>query len=231
MKRMVAILLAVCILCCLAVPAAAEDFVPSISYKDYPEISESPELTDKEGESKDELDEICLVITPVSDAADKPVKDRTEEEQLLVDLYEQLEDGSMKLPFEEGKEDMVIRDLINVELVCDDGHIEEMEKPDTQLKLVFDLGVDATTEVMVMAYIEDEWVPLAGVVNNGDGTVTVILDELTPLAFCVPAETLVPVPPTGDTAGQSMIFWLIMMVASAAAMVLLISARRKRHSR
>lgn len=231
MKRTVAVLLAIFILCSLAVPAAAEDFVPSISYKDHPEVPNPPELTDKEDKTEEKLDDGCVVIIPVSDAADKPVKDRTEEEQLLVDLYEQLEDGSMKLPYEEGSEDMVIRDLVVVEMECEDGHVEDLKKPEKQLKVDFDLGVDANTEVVVMAYIDEQWVPLAGVVNNGDGTITILLDELCPLAFSVPADTLAPVPPTGDPVGQSILFWIIMLVASAGAMVVLVSSRHRRRRR
>ena len=231
MKRTVAILLAIVILCGLAVPAAAEDFVPSISYKDHPEVPDTPELTDKEGKTEEKLDDGCVIIIPVSDAADKPAKDRTEDEQLLVDLYEQLEDGSMKLPYAEDSGDMVVRDLIVVEMECDDGHVDDLKKPETQLKVTFDLGVDADTEVVVMAYIEDQWVPLAGLVNNGDGTVTILLDEPCPLAFSVPADTLTPAPPTGDPAGQSILFWIIMLVASAGAMVLLVTSRRRRRSR
>lgn len=230
MKRTVAVLLVVMLLMSLAVPAGAEDFVPSISYKDHPEVLGTSELTDKDGKTEEKLDEPCLVITPVADAADKPEKDRTEEEKLLVELYEQLEDGSMKIPFDEELGDMVIRDLISVDLVCDDGHMEKLKTPETFLKITFDLGVSADTEVTVMAYINDQWVPLAGVTNNGDGTVTMILDDLCPLAFCVSADTLAPIPSTGDTAGQSLIFWLIMLVASAAAMVLLLTKCGKRHA-
>ena len=36
-----------------------------------------------------------------------------------------------------------------------------------------------------------------------------------------------PVPPTGDTIGQNLIYWLIMMVASAGILILLLLKQRK----
>lgn len=234
MKRVIAFMVAVLLCCTLALSVgAAENFVPSISYKDHPEVEGDPKLIDDEGELIHKLDSHCLEITAVSEAVNTPEAARTEEQKLLVEVYEKLESGAMKLPFEGNSADeMVIRDLFDASLVCGDAHlnpnhVEELAKPGVYIEITFDLGVAANIPVVAMVYLDGQWTPAITVANNGDGTVTCVFEELCPVAFCVDTTDLTPVPPTGDTVGQNLIYWFIMMVVAAGALILLLLKQRK----
>ena len=234
MKRAIALLVAVILCCTLALSvSAAENFVPSISYKDHPEVVGVPRLVNEDGGLVHELDIHCLEITPVSEAVNIAADERNDAQKLLVDVYGQLKSGAMKLPFDEDVADsMVIRDLIDASLVCgavhlDPNHVVELAKPGVCIEVTFGLGINANVPVVVMAYLDGQWTPAVSVVNNGDGTVTCVFEELCPVAFCVDTTDLTPVPPTGDAVGQNLIYWFIMMVVSAGVLILLLLKQRQ----
>lgn len=234
MKRILSLLLVMLLCCMMVLPVSAADgFVPSISYKDHPEVEGDPELIDKDGETVQELDGDCLKITPVSDAIDTPEAQRSDAEKLLIEVYEKLSDGSMKLPFAGDDADkMVIRDLIDASLICGDyhadpSHVDELAKPGVFIEITFDLGVDPDTNVVVMAYIDGEWTPIESVKNNGDGTVTCVFEEICPIAFCVEADAAYASPYTGDTIGDGLVFWAVLMAVSMVAIVILLVRFRK----
>lgn len=236
MKKIVCLFIAVLTLCAMVIPASATgEFVPSISYKDNPDVVEPPVLVDPEGEELEKLDMHCLEITPVSEAIKTKEDQRTDVEKLLVEVYEKLSDGSMKLPFEGDNADkMVVRDLIDATLVCGDvhtdpSHVEELAKPGVCIEITFDLGVEAGTEVVVMTYVDDQWNPAEKVTNNGNGTVTVIFEQICPIAFCVEQGTENVPPQTGDQISPlRLVFWGALLLASAAAVVILLIPRRKK---
>lgn len=228
MKKTISVLMMLVLLLGLAVPVYAQDFVPSISYKDNPDVVGDVELVDPEGNVLEKLDSECLEITPVSEAAAKKPEDRSESDQLLVDVYNQLLSGEMKLPFDEDKAgDMVIRDLIDASLICGDvhtnpSHVEELAKTGVCIRITFDLGVKADTEVTVMAYVDGQWVKAERVVNNGDGTVTCIFEQICPIAFSVEEGAEEDVPTTGDTQGRFLLLWVLLLVVSFGAMLVLL---------
>ena len=226
MKKVLCLLTALMLCFAMAIPAYAEEFVPSIGYKDEPDVEGNPVLV--EGDTRTELDADCLVITPVSDAQDKKEEDRNDAEKLLVDVYAQLSDGSMKLPFETGK-DMVIRDLVDASLVCGDvhtdpSHVEALAKEGVMLEVTFDLGVEKDVNVVVMTYIDGKWAPIEKVTNNGDGTVTCLFEEICPVVFCVGEAD---VPKTGDSMMEDMMVWLIIFAVSLIAIAVLVVLRKK----
>ena len=232
MKKALCILTAFLICVSLAVPAfaATNTFVPSISYKDHPDADDF-ELCDPDGNKIEPIAGECLIITSIQDALNGTDTGISEEaRQTLLDLYEQLEDGSMKLPYKEDAEDMVIRDLFDASVYCDDAHREELKKPGVCIKLTFDLGIAPGVDAVVMVYVDGQWVYAESVVNNGDGTITVVLEDICPIAISVKNGDEDAAPPkTGDQFGQNLGIWITVMAVSAVAVaVLLIVYFKKR---
>lgn len=228
MRRIIGFLGALLMCFMLACPAfaAANTFVPSISYKDGPEIEEST----LEGEDVGD----CLVVTSITEAKDGTTDIYQEDRDLLLDVYDQLSDGSMKLPLE--NDEYVIRELVDVSFkktACvekEHGHKEQLALDGTTITIDFDLGVGPNTEVIVMVYIDGEWTPIESVTNNGDGTLTCVFEDICPVAFCVEEGAEEEPPYTGDTAGRELIVWIVLMLLCLAAIVVLLAQRRK-HTR
>lgn len=220
MKKLISLVLVAVLLCSVVLPVAAEEFVPSISYKDSPEIVGKPEITDKDDK---EVTGAQVVITPVSDALETPEQERSDEEALLVEVFDKLNNGDMKLPVPDGdggEEYYVVRDLFDIDI--DYGTQEPTEN--VRIEVTFDLGVEAGAEVAVM-FFDGTWVPMENIKNNGDGTVTVVFDKLGPVAFCV--EDTAQSAPTSDELGQKLLPWTILMFLAAAAVVFMLISRRK----
>ena len=228
MRRIVCLILALMVCVSLACPALAATgtFVPSISYKDGPDIEEV--ILDGENVGG------CLVVSSITDAKNKTTDIGQEDRDLLLEVYEKLDDGSMKLPLENDK--YVIRELVDVSFrktACVDAehsHKEWLEQDNTTITVKFDLGVAKTTEVVVMTYVDGQWAAIESVENNGDGTVTCVFEDICPVAFCVEADAEDTPPKTGDTIGRSLILWVVLMAVSLAAIVILV-VRRRKHGR
>ena len=90
------------------------------------------------------------------------------------------------------------------------------------------MGVGKGVEVIVMVYINGQWVPAEKVTNNGDGTVTVVFEDICPVAFVVEKDEADGPAQTGDVLGQDLMLWVVLMVLSMAAIVVLNIYRRKR---
>lgn len=189
MKRFVATALALVMLLALAATAfAAEDqFVPSITYKDELEIVEVvSDIPVAEGASVD----ACVVVTSILQAEEKTTDITQEERDLLLEVYDAIVAGEMTLPLEG---EYVIRDLLDISFEhADCRAIEEHGHKDVALKeenvtisLTFNMGVEPEAEIIVMTYIDGTWTEIVSVVNNGDGTVTCVFEDLCPVAFIV----------------------------------------------
>ena len=98
MRKILSIVMVLALAMALAAPAMAakDSFVPSIGYKDGPEIV-GGDLVD------------CLENTSISEAEKGETSISQEDRELLLDIYQQLVDGTMKLPIENDR--YVIRDL------------------------------------------------------------------------------------------------------------------------
>lgn len=249
MKRCVSLMIALVMCLTLACPVLAEEFVPSINAKDAPSI-----VTVKDDQGKDAIGELidendnvvgylyeeCLVITPVSQAKTSTlIPDQAEE--LLLDVYAKLNDGSMSLPYEKLKDNvdpatMVIRDLFDVSWLCGEGtemegtghpdHPTEVAPKGIRVRLIFDLDVSAIANVYCMSYKNDAWNPVVSCVNNGDGTVTAVFEDFCPVAFSVGSRYTTPPAATGDPA--NIVLWIVVMVVSIVALgaVVILSNRR-----
>ena len=198
-------------MCCSAVASVASsaDLVPSITYKDGPVVEHAV--------LKEEKLEDCVVVTSILAAKDKTTDIFQEARDLLLSTYDDLSANEMTLPI---PEQYVVRELVDVsykKTVCVEGghtHEEELKKPDVDVTVVFNLGVKATTDVAVMHYHDGQWQAVKSVKNNGDGTVTVVMEHFCPVAFCVdPASESGPAQ-TGDSVGNSMGIWIALLVIS-----------------
>lgn len=222
MKKYLALFVVLALGLTLALPvfAAEDDFVPSIGYKDGPSIEDTDLETD------------CLIVTSIRQAKEKTTDIHQEDRDLLLDVYKQLSESSMKLPLEDNT--YVIRELVDVSFkksdcqeVTDHGHKEWLAEKGTTVTVVFDLGVKATTDVVVLVYVNDQWVPAEKVENLGGGKVRVVFEDICPVAFCIDPDAEEEVPPTGDVAGQNLLLWVVLMAVSLIAVVVLVLNRRK----
>jgi hypothetical protein len=136
----------------------------------------------------------CIVVTNVLQAEEKQTDISQETRDLLIDVYNQLVDGTMTLPIEES---FSVRDLVDVSFAYEACELQEdhgnkakiLALPGITLSIDFDLGVDADEELVAMTYVdvdgEMQWVEIESVTNNGDGTVTCVFEDICPVAFAV----------------------------------------------
>lgn len=236
MKKIIALLTVLMLCAAMVVPAsAASEFTPSVSNKPAPEIVPviDPNGDPAVGEIIDEVEEIidyvydpCIVVTPVSEATTSTeIPDDAEE--LLLEVYEKLDNGEMSIPYQDlfGKDgdDMVIRDLFDVTFLCAD-HPEMLAPTGIVFRITFDIGVEAGVDVYTTTYKNGAWVPAVSTVNNGDGTVTCLIEDFCPVAFSVEVEEDVPVEPpvqTGDQAGEQLYIWVAVAAVALVAVVVL----------
>ena len=230
MKRIFSLIVAMALcVSLLASFAFADDFVPSIGDKDHPEIVPVEgdvigQIIGDDNQVISDVDSGCLVVTPVSEA-NTSTEISEEARDTLLDVYEQLSNGSMELPYDSSvnPDDMVIRDLFDLSFLCEE-HPEMLEAGNT-LKITFDLGVAAGDTVVAMVYVNGQWVPVE-LINNGDGTVTCFFSQVCPVVFSV-KQTETP-PQTGDFSGNNIWLWGLLMVCSAVAFVVCIVIYRKK---
>ena len=229
MKKILSFII-VAIMCLTAVfPAFATGgvFVPSIEQKPNGQTGDILILENEE--VIETVDGLCLVITPVSEAKTSTLIPDAAEEMLL-DVYEKLSNGSMVLPYEKvdasiDPSKMVIRDLFDASWLCEE-HPVIVEPKGVVIEVTFNLGVAANTDVVVMTYKNGEWNPIVSVENNGDGTVTCVFEDFCPIAFAVPTSEYREPVETGDNAPSVMV-WVAVMAVAALAVVALLIFRRK----
>lgn len=239
MKKIVCVVTALLICISLACPvfAAGDTFTASVGYKDAPQLElildENGDpaygvIKTVDGEVIGYIYEDCIVITPVSEAE---TSEQIPEEAaaLLLELYQELTEGTMELPYSKINEDldpddMVIRDLFDISLLCEE-HPEMLEGGNT-LELIFDLDIDAKTKVYAMIYVNGEWVPV-DLVNNGDGTVTGNFTAVGPVAFSVETKDDSQSSQTGDTIFGDMLPWALVLLVCGAGLIVMTASRRK----
>lgn len=229
MKKTIACLLALmlCLALSLPVSAAQTDFVPSVTYKDGPEIKDA-ELS---GEGVGD----CLVVTSIREAKEKTTDIHQEDRDLLLEVYKEITNGNMELPLEE---DYVVLELVDVSFAAngcvepDHPHEEDLAKEGTTLEVDFSLNVDPGVKVVVLVYLDGEWIPVE-TVNNGDGTVTCTFEDICPVAFAVPDDTRLDPPKTGDTSniGLWVAVMLLALVGIVATALIYRSKTKHRHRR
>lgn len=221
MKRMLVLLMAVLLCMSMVVPvfAAGNDFVPSITYKDGVE--------DKDATMDGEDVGYCVIVTSIKEAEEKTTDIFQEDRDLLLDVYDKLSDGSMKLPVE----DLTIVELVDISWAAtgcvgkEHGHKEKLAQEGTTIDVTFKLSIDPKADLKVFAYVNGEWTEVT-VKANGDGTFTCTFEDFCPVAFCVEGDALEGAPATGDNA--NVFLWLAVMVICAAVLVVILMVGRRR---
>lgn len=238
MKKIISLIVVLLVCISLISAVSADEFVPSVSYKDAPGI-----VTVKDAEGKDAIGVLrdasgkiisyvysdCLLITSVA-KAEASTEIPAEAKETLLSVYAALTDGSMDLPYASNvkADTMVIKDLFDLSWICTDhNHPEELAKEGVTLELIFDLDVAKGKSVVAMTYNNDAWAEIVKTTNNGDGTVTCVFEHLCPVSISVgnPAEG--DSGKTGDEMGRYLILWAGLMVVSAGAIVTMVVVRRK----
>lgn len=243
MRRAVSLLFALVLCFTLAGTAlAAEDgFVPSITYKPNPELmpvvgEDGKEyigvVRDASGKIISYVDYGCLRITPIAHVWDEEIEVPEEIEELLLFVYNGLNDGSMKIPYDKHEADldpanMVIRDLFDARWYCEE-HPLMLEPEGVVLELTFDLGVVADAQIFTQTYDEEkaEWHPIVKTVNNGDGTVTCTFEHLCAVQFSMP---LVTAPAAADSAQKPLVWpWIALLAAAAGGTGTVVAVKKKK---
>lgn len=214
-------------------PIASANFVPSITYKDGLDIVDIESNIEIDGGNSwgSGIDE-CIVVTSIAQAIEKSTDISQDDRDLLLEVYEALAKGEMELPIDG---DYVIRDLVDISFEYEDcrcleehGHKDEcLAQEGVTLTITFNMDVTSIADVVVMAYVNGEWTAIKSVVNNGDGTVTCIFEDICPVAFVVNENTPVDVPQTGDTT-MSPWLWMAVMAVCAVGIVILLAAKRRK---
>lgn len=225
MRRICAITLALLLLAALAVPcfAAENEFAPSIGYKDGPEIDKAE--TDKEEVTP------CLVITSILQAKEKKTDISQPDRDLLLEVYEALSKNEMGLPLDD--DNYVVRELVDISwrhsdcVEEDHEHKEWLSQEDTSLKVTFDTKISSDMDVVVLVYVNEQWVPVTSVTRNSDDTITCVFEDICPVAICVREKHDAPPAQTGDAMGRMLWLWVLLLVASLGAMTMLVMNRRK----
>ena len=223
MRRWMSLVAALLLCLTMVHPVSADTFVPSISYKDGPGVKEA-EMDGKKVTG-------CVVVTSLRQADEKATDITQTDRDLLLQVYEKLSENSMKLPLE--NTDFVVRELVDVSFMQKDcvevphGHKEWLAKENTTISVTFDLGVWKGQEVEVFVYLDGQWTAVEEVVNNGDGTVTCVLEDFCPVAFCTNPKDDEKPPQTGDANGEDLLLWTVLLVGSLGAVVILLANRRR----
>lgn len=203
MKKLTVFLLAMALAASTAISTSAVEFTPSVQGKEAPSIvitqNENGEdvgakIVDVNGKVVKEVKKKQIIITPLAKANDAPVKIKEEltkayaqikEVTSLEELVPQISEFLSKASENIKAEDMVVRDLFDVEI---DDATRELLKDGNSIEIVFDLGVSADEFVVCLHNIGgDRWEVIDDnkVTNNGNGTVSVQFTSLSPIAFAV----------------------------------------------
>lgn len=225
MKKMICLIAVLAIACTLFMPAFAAEgsFVPSISYKDGPEITAAT-MGDDDVAS-------CLVVTSLKAATEKTTDISQEARDLLLDVYGKLVSGQMKLPMEE---DYTIRELVDVswkQSACVENphsHAADLNVDGTSVTVSFALRAGSTDELKVFAYRNGQWDAVESVKIDEEGNVICVFEHFCPVAFCVKTEK--GTDSTGDISSRNLLLWMVLLAVSMSTIVVM-SANRRKHMR
>lgn len=224
MKKLASFLAAVMAATCMMMPVSAADFTPSVQGKEAPAIETVQTQTgedvvalieDTSGNEVQGVMEDQLIITPVAKADEAPEEiaepllaayEQIKAASNLKEIVPNIEDVVKKVSENLKVDNLVVRDLFDVS-VSDD--IKALLDGGNTITIRFQLGISKDDTVLCLHNIEaDKWevIDPSKVVNNGDGTVSVTFDSLSPVAFVVEKqEEAIPVdkPETSEEAVES----------------------------
>lgn len=215
--------------------APQDSFVPSITYKDGVEIQDVTisQLPGAGGEDAfaDGLDG-CIAVTSIAQAKNKSTDISQEDRDLLLEVYEKLEDGSMKLPL---KGENVIKELVDVSfeyedcrLLEDHCHKDEILKQEgVTLTVSFKMGLEQDAPLVVLTYVDGQWVQVEKTEIGADGVVTCVFEDVCPVAFVLMEEAAEAEATEAPWTGDMIMTWVIVMAVCAAGIVVVLLVMKK----
>ncbi len=217
MKKIISILMVLALCMSISLGAFASEFVPSISYKDGPNVIEAS-LNGEDVRN-------CLVVTTIKNAENKTTDISEAEREALLEIYEKLTSGEMKLPL---KNKYVIRELLDLSFMYNScrndsahgGKEDTLKQNGVTLTANFDLGIAQGENLKVLVYVNNEWKPVKAATINENGTVTVEFEEICPVAFCIETDGEVNNPEEDSNIG-AIITLVTALVAVVTAIVIL----------
>lgn len=199
-SKLLAILLVIGL---LAAPVCAEGFTPSVEQKGAPELVASPDapegaavaIKDADGNVVAGIPAEEIVMTSVADSEDAPEAVKEEMKaaydsvanaaslaEVVPELDKALEDRKAGVK----AEDLVVRDLVNVSV--SEEAAKKLAETGNNVTLSFKLGMKQDDFLMVMCFVDGQWVILDAdqVEILEDGTVNVTFrEQIGTIAFVV----------------------------------------------
>lgn len=249
MKKLATMATAILAAACMAVSVSAADFTPSVTGKEAPDVVPVQTQDGQEavalikGADGKEIKGVTmdkLLITPVAKADEAPadvaqqlnaaydqIKAAATLDKLVPDIAGVLE----KLPGKPAVDDLVVRDLFDVTLGDEE---KALLKDGNYVDIRFKVGIAKDDVLLCLHNVSGtEWevIDPSKVVNNGDGTVTVSFNSLSPIAFAVqtseggsttqPSDKPVGPAETGERGISPAVLWVgaaaLVVVAGIAA--------------
>ena len=200
MKKFIAFLVSVMMVTALAVPVFAEGaYMESITAKPAPEVvGDGGVIGDviDNGNDVGDITEGEIIITPLSEKDGLEDKARTN----LEEAFGRIRSGGGNYPKEMEEilgENPVAKDLFDVEVVGE-SLLEDLANG-KEIRFTLNVGIGAGEPVVVVTYVDDEWIMATETINNGDGTITVTLSKLGAIGVFVKGEgTTEPNEPVGS---------------------------------
>lgn len=210
-----------------------DSFVPSITYKDGVEIqdvtiSQLPGASEAFAEGIDQ----CVVVTSIAQAKDQSTDISQEDRDLLLDVYAKLEDGSMVLPL---KGENVIKELVDVSfeyedcrLLEDHNHKDEiLAQEGVTLTVGFNMGLKQDAPLVVLTYVNGEWVQVEKTEIGADGVVTCVFEDICPVAFVLMEEAAEAEETEAPWTGDVIMKWVVVMAVCAVGIVVVLVLMKK----
>jgi hypothetical protein len=213
MKKLASVLAAILIAAAMSVTAFAEEstgFVSSIEQQAAPTVDSSTTVTiNGEEVNVDNLDDsgLRLVITPLSKADDAPNDEITDMlETAYQDIAKDIEFSSdeEQAEFQAAQDDaasrgktLVASNIFDISVLDDSNLLVDVDGIHITLEVS-----NADDLVLVMHKADGTWevVPFT---NNGDGTISLVLSSLSPIAFFVEADLSTTVSTPSDESTTS----------------------------
>jgi len=217
---------------------AQDSFVPSITFKEGVEVQDvsisvlpGVEGAEALAEFSGEIDE-CVVVTSIAQAKDKSTDITQEDRDLLLEVYEKLEDGSMKLPL---KGENVIKDLVDISfeyadcrMLEDHCHKDEILKLEgVTLNMDFNMGLEQDAPLVVLAYVDGEWVQIEKTEIGTDGVVSCVFEDICPVAFVLMEKAAEAEGSEAPWTGDMIVMWAGVMAICAVGIVTVLVAMKK----
>ena len=185
MKRVITVAVALLLCLSIALPLGA-----NASIFESPEDLQSLEVKKVAMEGLDVSLNDCVLITTVEEAKSGNPDITAEEKAALLAAYDALVDGSEALPIDG---EYAVREIVDISfkynacrMQADHGQKDEALKAEgVTVSIDFAMGVEADAKVAVFTYIDGKWNEIVSAVNNGDGSVTCVFEDLCPVAFAV----------------------------------------------